>query len=272
MQIVDSESVERARRAAGQGGSDPAHVAVKTRRPSRGAARRLEALGITDSRLAAELERYAAELEAWGGRLVTRRPAGRAIGVWLEVVERVARAERAIEAPVGAGRDALVAAVAAGLFKLLAYKDEYEVARLMLDEDGMAAVRAVAGERGRIAWRLHPPILRAMGMRQKLAIGVWATPLIRMLARLRGLRGTPIDVFGWAHVRREERRLPGEYIAVLDRILPRLARENLAGAVALAALPDRVRGYERIKLARIAGYREALARAESELLSGRHDD
>jgi indolepyruvate ferredoxin oxidoreductase len=162
--------------------------------------------------------------------------------------------------------------VAAAYFKLLAYKDEYEVARLMTDADATAAAREVAGARGRLAWRLHPPILRAMGLRKKIAIGTWATPLVRLLARLRGLRGTPFDVFGYAEVRRLERILPGEYEAVIERVLALLTRENHASAIALAELPERVRGYEQIKLARIAEYREAMARAESELRSARRAD
>ncbi len=266
-QIADAEALGRTRREATEGAGRATSIAAATRRPSRESASRLEALAPAGAALGAELERYAAELEAFGGPLRKGAAAGRPIATWLEVLERVARAERAIEPPPEADRDALLAAVAAALFKLLAYKDEYEVARLMLDPDGMAAAREVAGARGRMAWRLHPPILRAMGLRRKLAIGTWATPLVRMLARLRVLRGTPLDAFGWARVRREERRLPGEYIAVLDRILPRLTRENHASALALAALPDRVRGYEHIKLARIAAWREALAQAEAELVA-----
>ena len=264
-QISDAEALERARREV-----MAARVGHRrtpgARRPSRGA-HAVSGAGRGGSPLAAELERYAAELEAWGGPSRTGTASGRAIATWLERSRARAGAERALPTPPEAGRDALLATVAAALFKLLAYKDEYEVARLMVDPDGMAAAREVAGARGRMAWRLHPPILRAMGLRRKLAIGTWATPLVRLLARLRVLRGTPLDVFGWARVRREERRLPGEYIAVLDRILPRLTRENHANALALAALPDRVRGYEDIKLARIAAYRRALAQAEAELVA-----
>lgn len=271
--IAEPEALERARRAALQEAIGASPVLAEARRPSRACAARIETLTPAGTPLAAELERYAAELEAWGGVLRGSGAGERAIGIWLDVLERVAHAERSISPPMSTppepDRDALLAAVAAALFKLLAYKDEYEVARLMTDPDGMAAARAVAGARGRMAWRLHPPILRALGLRRKLAIDTAAAPLVRMLARLRFLRGTPFDVFGWARVRREERRLPGEYIAVLDRILPRLTRENRASALALAALPDRVRGYEEIKLARIAGYRKALAQAEAELVGAR---
>jgi len=271
-QIADPDALEGARRAARTtAGATPALGAV-ARRASSGAVRRIESLAGPGSPLALDLERYAAELEAFGGVLLGGASRSRPIAIWLDVLDRVARAERAIVAAGGPGSDALVAAVAAALFKLLAYKDEYEVARLMTDADGTGAAREVAGSRGRIAWRLHPPILRAMGLTRKIAIGAWATPLVRVLARLRFLRGTPFDPFGYAEVRRQERQLPREYVAVLDRILPHLTRENLAGAIALAELPDRVRGYEQIKLAQIAGYRDAIARAESELVPPRAGD
>jgi indolepyruvate ferredoxin oxidoreductase len=270
-QIGDPEAVGRVRRetAAGIGASlevaSPASRGAAQRRPSPLVARRLEALGLAGSPLARDLDRLAAELEAFGG--MHREGGGRvrAVTRWLDALERVARAERAVVGEAGDRRDRLLAAVAASLFKLLAYKDEYEVARLMTDADGMAAARAVAGERGRLAWRLHPPILRAMGLRRKLAIGAWATPLVRLLAQLRGLRGTVLDPFGWAEVRRLERALPGEFIAVIELVLPRLTREILASAISLAGLPDLVRGYEHIKLARIADYRAALAQAEAAL-------
>ncbi|MFO0688490.1 MAG: indolepyruvate ferredoxin oxidoreductase family protein [Myxococcota bacterium] len=258
-QIADAEAVARARREAKVAAPSDFEVTPTARRASAAAARRLEALVPSSSPLLLELARYAAELEAWGGQ------GSRAAGTWLAVLERVAARERAVVADGDGARDRLLAGVAAALFKLLAYKDEYEVARLMTDAEATAEARAIAGSRGRIAWRLHPPILRALGLRHKIAIPAWTSPLVRLLARMRFLRGTPFDVFGWAEVRRLERALPGEYVAVIDRILPRLTRENHAAAIALAELPDRVRGYESIKLFQIGRYREALARAEAAL-------
>ena len=274
-QIAAPDALMRARQESGRAEPSTLEVVQAHRRPSSATARRLEALAEPASLSMTQLARYAVELEAWGGALREGQRSGRAIATWLDVLERVARVERALlpaPRPNSPDRDALLAAVAAALYKLLAYKDEYEVARLMTDEDGTAAARSVAGGQGRIAWRLHPPILRAMGLRKKIAIGAWATPLVRALARLRFLRGTPFDLFGYAEVRREERRLPGEYTAVIDRILPLLTRENHASAIALAELPDRVRGYEHIKLARIAEYREAMAQAESELVRARTEE
>jgi indolepyruvate ferredoxin oxidoreductase len=194
----------------------------------------------------AVLTRYAAELCAW--------QSARTALAWLDVLERVRSAERAV-APESTH---LVAAVAANLFKLMAYKDEYEVARLMTDADGLAAAREVAGGRGKIAWRLHPPLLRAMGLSHKIAIPSWASPAVRLLAKGKRLRGTPLDPFGYTHVRRLERELPGEYVAAIDRVLAALRAHNLDAAVRIAELPDLVRGYEEIKVARAEKYRERL--------------
>jgi indolepyruvate ferredoxin oxidoreductase len=92
---------------------------------------------------------------------------------------------------------------------------------------------------------------------------LWATPFFNLLARARFLRGTAWDPFGYAKLRRMERELPREYVEMLDRILPRLASANLESAVALAELPNEIRGYEALKLERIAHYRESLTAAEA---------
>src|SRR5262249_39473108 len=140
-------------------------------------------------------------------------------------------------------------------------KDEYEVARLMTDADGLAAAREVAGRRGKIAWKLHPPLLRALGLSHKIAIPSWTSPAVRLLAKGKRVRGTPVDPFGYRHARRLERELPGEYVAAVDRALARLSTASLDAAVQLAELPDLVRGYEEIKVRRVAHYRQRLREA-----------
>jgi indolepyruvate ferredoxin oxidoreductase len=244
------EAVEEARRRT------LAAVAPRETRPAAplapGVEDRLRRLA-ADPELEATLARFARELGAWG------RP--RDVLRWIGVVERVARAEEAVRP----GSRRLTEVAAASLFKLMAYKDEYEVARLMLDPEANAEAREVAGEGGRIVWLLHPPLLRALGLRRKLAIGSWARPAIRLLARAKGLRGTPFDPFGRARVRRVERALPEEYVAALDRALERLGDESLDRVVELAALPDLVRGYEEIKLGNVERYRKELAAALSSL-------
>jgi indolepyruvate ferredoxin oxidoreductase len=150
----------------------------------------------------------------------------------------------------------LAEAVATGLYKLMAYKDEYEVARLSLDPALDASVRAQFGDGARYAWKLHPPVLRAMGMQRKITLGRWFRPGYRTLRTMRRLRGTPLDPFGHAEVRRVERELVEEYRALIPTLL---ASDDVDRAVAVAALPDMVRGYEQIKLENVVRYRERLA-------------
>ena len=140
----------------------------------------------------------------------------------------------------------------------MAYKDEYEVARLLLLSSSRAAVEAVAGPRARVQWNLHPPMLRSMGMQRKLRLGRWAWPLLLMLRSARRLRTTPLDVFGMSRLRRLERSLVPEYIAAVDRLVGSFTPGIAAEATAIAALPDVVRGYEQLKLERIEQYRTEL--------------
>lgn len=154
----------------------------------------------------------------------------------------------------------LAAAVARQLYKLMAYKDEYEVARLSLDPAVAAAITAEFGAGARVAYRLHPPALRALGLKRKISLGPWFRPVYRGLVAARRLRGTRFDLFGMAEVRRCERDLIVEYRGMLDDVLSELGETNLALAVEIADLPDMVRGYESIKLANVAIYREAAAR------------
>ncbi len=200
----------------------------------------------TDESVAQLVDRLADDLRAYqSGRLETR---------YREVVDRVAEA----------GHDRLTAAVARHLHRLMAYKDEYEVARLLLLPESRAAAEGVAGPGARVQWHLHPPMLRSLGMRRKIRLGRWAAPLLWSLRSARRLRGTPFDAFGWARVRRVERAMVGEYVAAVDAVLAALtpdpAAHHLDEAVAIAELPDRVRGYEHLKLERAEAYRAELRR------------
>jgi indolepyruvate ferredoxin oxidoreductase len=174
-------------------------------------------------------------------------------------VERV----RAREADVTGG-ETLSRAVAENLHKLTAYKDEYEVARLSLDPALDEAVRAQFGDGARYQYRLHPPVLRALGLRHKVSLGPWFRPAFATLVAMRRLRGTRLDPFGYTEVRRTERALIGEYREVVDTLLAGLTPGNHDLAVQVAALPDMVRGYEDIKLATVRGYRERLAELRAE--------
>jgi indolepyruvate ferredoxin oxidoreductase len=173
---------------------------------------------------------------------------------FLETVTEVATHEHGIDA----ASHRLTVAAARGLYKLMAYKDEYEVARLLLDADATRAARAL-GDARTIRYHLHPPLLRALGLHHKIRLGRHSEPTLRRLAKAKRLRGTKLDPFGRTEMRRIERALPGEYRAALATILPRLSADNLPAAVAIANLPDGVRGYERLKLARVAQFRDELA-------------
>jgi indolepyruvate ferredoxin oxidoreductase len=169
---------------------------------------------------------------------------------YVEFVGRVAR----IEGERTPGHTAITEAVARNLYKLMAYKDEYEVARLHLD--ARDAVAAEFGADAHVEWNLHPPMLRALGLNRKLKLGAWFTPAMAALRDGKRLRGTPLDPFGRAEVRRVERALIGEYRGMVARALARLTPETHALVAEIAGLPDVVRGYERIKLDNVRKYRE----------------
>ena len=163
-----------------------------------------------------------------------------------------------IEQVRAAGADPdVVEAFALNLHKLMAYKDEYEVARLLLAPEARAAAEAVGGVGARVHWRLHPPLLRSLGVHHKISLGRWATPLLVGLRAGRRLRGTPFDLPGWTHLRRIERALPAEYTDAITALLRDGA--DLDVVLAAAGLPDLVRGYESIKLANVDTYRARLA-------------
>jgi indolepyruvate ferredoxin oxidoreductase len=153
------------------------------------------------------------------------------------------------------GHSELAEAVARQLFKLMAYKDEYEVARLHLDAVEQAKLHAEFGADAKVAFNLHPPLLRAMGLKRKLELGSWFAPSFEALRRMRRLRGTKLDPFGRAEVRKVERELIAEYEAIIGDSLAHLTPERHATAVELLELPDVIRGYEDIKLRNVALFR-----------------
>ena len=138
----------------------------------------------------------------------------------------------------------------------MAYKDEYEVARLHLANDLAAQLAEEYPDGVEVRYALHPPILRAMGLKKKIKLGRWFDGAFRLLVTLRGLRGTAFDPFGRAVVRRVERELIGEYRALVDKSLVGLSPETHARAVKLANLPDAIRGYEEIKLKNVQKFRD----------------
>ena len=126
----------------------------------------------------------------------------------------------------------------ANLFKLTAYKDEYEVARLLTSADFLnEAKRQVPGGQG-LTYKLHPPALRAMGRKNKVSFGPRSHASLKMLARMKLVRGTPFDVFGYAHVRRIERGILSHYRTLVQTMAQSLSVASYERAVTIASLPD----------------------------------
>ena len=164
-------------------------------------------------------------------------------------------------AMVARAPDPLRESVAKGYHKLLAYKDEYEVARLHLTT--MDKARAAFDGDFRPVFHLAPPFLPgkdAAGRPRKRAFGAWMIPVFRTLARLKRLRGTAFDPFGYSPERRLERALIAEYEADMDRLLPTATPSRMPGIKELAELPLTIRGFGPVKHANAA--RAALRRAE----------
>ncbi len=170
----------------------------------------------------------------------------------------VLRARQADIAATGA-EGAFTRAVAENLFKLMAYKDEYEVARLLLIDSERARLAAAFGPDARVKWHLHPTFLRRMGFDRKVAFGPWFAPVLKTLRALKRLRGTAFDPFGRAQLRRIERQLIGDYRSIVARAAGKLGT-HYATAVQLAEAPDAVRGYEDVKLKNVATFRAETAR------------
>ena len=163
-------------------------------------------------------------------------------------VDRVKAAEAA-RAP---GKCGLADAVARYLFKLMAYKDEYEVARLYSDGAFLQQVAGTfEGNNLRFEFHLAPPLLarrdRTTGLPRKMSFGPWLLPAFRLLAKLKFLRGTPFDPFGRTLERRTERKLIEDYESMLDQVLAALTPDNHHLAVGLAAIPEKIRGFGYVK-------------------------
>ncbi|WP_433195149.1 indolepyruvate ferredoxin oxidoreductase family protein [Nocardia sp. CA-107356] len=148
--------------------------------------------------------------------------------------------------------------VARGLYKFTAYKDEYEVARRLTDPAFLDQVAEQLPEGANLTYRLHPPILRAMGRKKKIGLGPHSHLALRVLAKGKRLRGTKFDPFGYARVRRVERTLLAHYTEMVTALATDLDQADYDRAVRAAALPDVVRGYEDIKLANVELYRTGL--------------
>ena len=162
---------------------------------------------------------------------------------------------RDTEAAKMPGREQITKAVARYLFKLMAIKDEYEVARLQSPAFLHRQLETAFEDWQRLDFHFAPPILAKRdpdtGHQRKRRYGPWVQRLFPLLASLRRLRGTRYDFFGWTAERRLERRLLQDYEALVDEVMERLDEANYDCAVALLCLPEQIRGYGHVKQASI---------------------
>ncbi|MFQ5982030.1 MAG: indolepyruvate ferredoxin oxidoreductase family protein, partial [Woeseiaceae bacterium] len=169
-----------------------------------------------------------------------------------EKYHRLINRVRTAEEQLGlSGELRLTGAVARSYFKLLAYKDEYEVARLHTQTGFVEKIRKEYGSKARLKFHLAPPLLTrgvdARGRPRKRQFGAWMIPAFRILATLRGLRGTRFDPFALTADRKLERMLIGEFEDLIDQILPGLTAQNLSMAVDIVSLIMDIRGYGPVK-------------------------
>lgn len=199
-----------------------------------------------DEALSERARRYAIDLLGWGPERHARR--------YATLVAEASAADLRMNA---AGR--FVGAVIDNAYRLMSYKDEYEVARLLLLDDAYDDAFQLAGERGRISFALQPPLLQFFGVRTKIKFGEATHPMLKVLAALRMIRGTPFDIFGWTRIRRVERQLRDDY-ELLIRKLSSLDSDTVREtAVRLAAAPEMIRGYESVKMRNIEAYQHHVA-------------
>lgn len=184
-----------------------------------------------------------------------------------DILARVSAAERAIRGT----SDELARAVAQSLFRLMAIKDEYEIARLYTDGEFDRTLQSQFAGSYKLRYHMAPLFLsrpdRETGRMAKWTFGPWIRPVLAALAAMRGLRGTPFDVFGWSAERRIERNLIAEYQAMIEELISSLGPDNLDLAVEIAGLRNGIRGYGPVKAASI----DRVRRRESELMAAYHD-
>jgi indolepyruvate ferredoxin oxidoreductase len=180
---------------------------------------------------------------------------------YTQLVERVRKEEQA----KAKGLTGLTEAAARYYFKLLAYKDEYEVARLYADPVFMEKVKAQFDGDYKLHFHLAPPLLSKRNEKGELIkreYGSWMLPAFKVLAKLRFLRGTALDIFGYTDERRTERQLIQDYERIVEELLARLTPDNHGLAVRIASIPEEIRGYGHVK----ARHLEAAKAKEAKLL------
>ncbi|WP_321397778.1 indolepyruvate ferredoxin oxidoreductase family protein [Emcibacter sp.] len=186
---------------------------------------------------------------------------------YLALVERTRTAEQAIQA----GSTALTEAVMRNYYKLLAVKDEFEVARLYTDGRFREKLGQQFDGDFKLKFHMAPPLLAKkdnQGHLKKMSFGPWMMPALKLVAKMKGLRGTTFDIFGKTNERKMERRLLADYERHLEEILGHLDKNNLDRAIALASYPEDIRGFGHVKEKAV---REVEARLQKQLDDYRHN-
>ncbi len=169
---------------------------------------------------------------------------------------------RAAEQQKAPGFTSLTEAVARYAFKLMAYKDEYEVARLYTSGEFEKRIRETFDGNYRLHFNLAPPLFArkdAEGHLRKAEYGSWVVGAFKLLAKMRGLRGSALDVFGYTAERKAERRLIADYRRTIDELISTLNHDNHALAVEIASIPERIRGYGHVKERHLAAAQQRWA-------------
>jgi indolepyruvate ferredoxin oxidoreductase len=183
----------------------------------------------------------------------------------------VVASARSAEVRARPGTEDFARAVSVSAYRLMAYKDEYEVARLYTTPEFKASLDMQFSQAKKISLWLAPPLFSAIdpatGRPKKRRFGPWILKAMRLLAALRGLRGTMVDPFGCTHERRAERALAAQFIADIERLCATLSADGHAHAVSLARLPQDVRGFGPIKAAAMQAYAEKRAALRDALVT-----
>ncbi|HVZ15026.1 MAG TPA: indolepyruvate ferredoxin oxidoreductase family protein, partial [Bauldia sp.] len=206
------------------------------------------------------VERRVAFLTAYQSRRYAAR--------YRRLVEKV----QAAEAQKAPGQSGLAEATARYLFKLMAYKDEYEVARLYTDTGFLDRVKGTFDGELRFEFHLAPPLFAKVdpltGEPKKITFGPWMLTAFGWLKRFRFLRGTPLDPFGYSDERRSERRLIADYESLLATLMAELTPDNHATALALASIPEKIRGYGPVKQRHLAAAKAEEAALREQFRNG----
>jgi len=219
-----------------------------------------DSLKLSES-FAETVERRAAFLTDYQNASYARR--------YRNLVERV----RTVEAEKAPGQCGLAEAVARYLFKLMAYKDEYEVARLYSETSFLDRVKSnFDGDRLRFEFHLAPPLLARRdsqtGEPKKMSFGPWMLKVFAALAKFKFLRGTMFDPFGYTAERKMERRLVADYEILLGEIVEQLTPSNHRMAVGLAMIPEKIRGFGPVKQRHLAAAKAEEAALREQFKAG----